>query len=601
MSRARSHAFAGLTLFVLVFAAYSNSFNCAFQFDDNHQIVENPGVRSLSNIPRFFRDADISTILPAGKRYRPVTVSTFALNYTVSGYNPWSWHLLNILLHVVNAILVYLVCLRLLGGDGRGRTEAFAVSLLFALHPVQTATVTYISGRALLLSTMFLLAAFYLFIAYRREGGWAFLFAGPALFLLALLSKEVAVSLIGMMAVYDLVYRPAGNGVKPARYAPAYMPYLAVLGLFVVVKEYTQGYVAFQDAAYGVAPYVLTELGVFLHYCRVMLFPVNLNADLFWAAAGGLDAHRLAGGCVLLGMAVLAVMCRRRAPAAAFFIGLIFASLAPEHTVIPVADAAVEYRLYLACAGFTGLFVYTISRLWTCGAWKKALLMSVVSLAFAALTYDRNYVWADEYTFWSDVAGKAPYSRTAHTYLERHYRRIGMPEEAIKEIEWVLSLDPTPEDEYGAYNNLGICLLDAGRTEEAFAALQKAVSLMPDKAQAYFSLGSAYIRTGRPREAAVAVDMALELDANYPRAHALMGLLYDGEGRRDDALREFETAFDLAPADIEVSTMLMDEYLRRGMRAAAETAARRADEAVVKESDRARLHDYLSRSGLGDG
>ena len=187
-----------LLLLVLLVAAYSNSFRDGFHFDDFHQIVENPNVRDLGNIPAFFYSAGMGSVNTSLRGYRPVTYSSFSLSYAVSGYSPGGYRLFNLLLHFLNALLVYAIVRRVVstrGGDSGGEWAALIAAAAFALHPVQTNAVTYISGRAVLLASFFSLASFYCFLRFRSGGGYAWGAALPVLFLLGLLSKEMAVAL----------------------------------------------------------------------------------------------------------------------------------------------------------------------------------------------------------------------------------------------------------------------------------------------------------------------------------------------------------------------------------------------------------------------
>ena len=126
-------------LAVLALLAYHNSFDNSFHFDDSHSIVDNPHIRSLANIPRFFVDPAAFSVMPQGAMYRPLLLVSYALNYAVSGYEIASYHVVNFLLHVVNAGLVYLLGLRLLGC----RRSALMGAALFAVHPVLSEPVNY--------------------------------------------------------------------------------------------------------------------------------------------------------------------------------------------------------------------------------------------------------------------------------------------------------------------------------------------------------------------------------------------------------------------------------------------------------------------------
>ena len=148
------------TIVLVSVILYFNSLNNAFHYDDIHSIVENPHIRDLSNIPSFFVDSELFSGEPHNRMYRPVLLVSYGLNYAVGGYEVHGYHLVNLLLHILNALLVYGLA-RSFRRDG---SFALFAGLLFAAHPVNTETVNYISSRSSSLAAFFYLSAFYLFI-----------------------------------------------------------------------------------------------------------------------------------------------------------------------------------------------------------------------------------------------------------------------------------------------------------------------------------------------------------------------------------------------------------------------------------------------------
>jgi hypothetical protein len=153
---------------VAIAAAYSNALNIGFHFDDWHVLQDNPHVRTLRSIPRFFVDPDTTTILHENKDLRPVLMTTFALNYAISGDATWSYHVVNLCLHWLAVMLVFhIVRTRLWLGDHAFPIAATA-ALIVAVHPLNAEPVNYISARSALLTTVFYLGAFETALAGRR-------------------------------------------------------------------------------------------------------------------------------------------------------------------------------------------------------------------------------------------------------------------------------------------------------------------------------------------------------------------------------------------------------------------------------------------------
>src|SRR5262249_33608935 len=160
LSRAASRWMVPALLAVAILAAYANSFDIPFVFDDWHTIEQNPAIRSLSNLPRFFYDPNSTTVLRENKDLRPLLVASLALNHRISGLVPWSYHAVNLLLHWIATLLVYRIVRDHLWLDADGTPVAVAAALIVAVHPLNTESVDYVSARSALLTAVFYLAAF---------------------------------------------------------------------------------------------------------------------------------------------------------------------------------------------------------------------------------------------------------------------------------------------------------------------------------------------------------------------------------------------------------------------------------------------------------
>jgi len=428
---------------VLTLAAYSGSFHDSFHFDDLHQISLNPHIREVSNIPRFFTEKGLNTSLPNIDFYRPVTTSSFALNYALGGLDVTGYHVVNIALHLINALLVFAIVGAVIRKSypDASRLYALAVSLLFALHPVQTQAVTYISGRAVLLASFFSLSALYAFMRYRESSGttaalWGA--ASPVLLLLGLLSKEMTIGTVGVMLAYDLIFSPSDR----LRKAGTWLYYLgfAAAGAALVLARSAVGVKAgIPGMDYTAGQYLMSESKVVLMYVRLLLLPYGQNADYMLPLTRTFDAGVGVSAALIAAFAAWQVRGARRRPAESFF-GLWFLiALLPESSFFPILDIAVEYRIYLPSVGFIALGVLLAKRYVRRPA-ALAALCAVVLIAFGAATYARNMVWATDYTLWSDTVKKSP-------------------------------------DSARAESNLGVALLDEKRYTEAIPVLERALSI----------------------------------------------------------------------------------------------------------------------------
>src|SRR5262245_36734177 len=179
---------ARLLLAAAIACAYANSLGIGFHFDDWHVLEQNPHIRSVAEIPRFFVDPGTTSVLRENKDLRPVLMTTFALNYAVSGTAPWSYHLVTLLLHWIVALLVLRIVPDHLWLGDDGPLVGLAAALVVAVHPLNTEPVDYISARSAVLTTALYLGAFD--AAVRRRAIVAVLLAA-----LAMLTKSVAITL----------------------------------------------------------------------------------------------------------------------------------------------------------------------------------------------------------------------------------------------------------------------------------------------------------------------------------------------------------------------------------------------------------------------
>jgi len=538
-------------LFILTLAAYSNSFKAEFVFDDGHQIVENHNIRDLGNIPLFFVKPGLASDYTELKGYRPVTYSTFAINYAISGYSVYSYHLFNFLLHFINALLVWLVTTRVIAQPGGNADHAslapYIAAALFALHPIQTNAVTYISGRAALLATFFSLLSLLCFIALRQGGdkkkATLLSVLAAVFFFIGLLAKEMTVATLGIMAAYDIVFTVPRGGIAKARSALlTYLPLAILLGVYLIAKSRLQGFIAVGVQTHTPLEYLMSEMKVFWLYARLLLLPFNQNVDYNLPATTSLDLQAMLCAAGIALVAVLIFKLRRKNLAACFFGLWSLAALLPESSIIPITDVAVEYRLYLPSIGFIAMLAILAEG--SPIARRKAFRVaaSAVAALLLILTFNRNAVWATEYTLWNDAANKAPYSSRPHNNLGVYLAGQGRTDEAVREFREALSLAPGDSD---AHNNLGLFYLDHGQADKAVEEFQAAIKLDPTQFGAHANLGLAYLKSGEFDKAAEYLEAAIRLNPANPNTHNNLGIAYFKNGLPDKAVEEFRAVLSL--------------------------------------------------------
>lgn len=358
----RFNLFAFAMIAALILIAYSNTFKSAFHFDDNPSIVENGGIRRLT------WDSFVSQFSGT----RPIINLSLLINYQLSGMNVVGWHIFNIGFHIANSIFVYLFLLSTLNlpslaaryGGGRASRMSLFGSLLFALHPIQTESVTYIISRTELLATFFYLATFLLFIKGAQSRKFRYYLGCFVTSMLAMGSKEWSVTLPATLFLYDFLFLAEGN-----------LKQILSRGTAYILVALSWGYLAYNmmttnlsGAGFGISgqngitpwTYLLTSLNVEWTYIRLLFFPINQNLDYTFPLAKTLFEFptllSLFGHAGVVAASLWLYM-KKKWTLIPFGAAWFYITLSPTQSFVPILDVIFEHRLYLPSVGFIIFFV----------------------------------------------------------------------------------------------------------------------------------------------------------------------------------------------------------------------------------------------------
>ena len=514
----------GLAAAVLVAAvlAYGPSLGAPFYFDDNRNIVHNPLVRELSWFARPWAvdDSGANHFHLHSFKTRYVTNLSFALNYRFGALSVRGYHATNLALHLLAALFVALSIRRLLELEVFRSSRAAehrlwiaaAAAALFALHPIQTETVTYTVQRAALLAGLFSVIAFWSYLrALAGEGGarvgWAALCL--AMLVAGSLSKQNAVVFPLVLLAFDLLFvsrerraRIVALGVAAAALlvVPLQRVYLLVrsVGSDQLLERATtlaEGTTRFE--------YLLTELRVVVRYLGLLLVPVGQTLEHDVSMSRSLAEPAVLVSALLLaalfGAGLWLAWPRRARNAEAeaesgvaralrdpawrlvgFGVIWFFLCLSVESSVIPIPDPMLEHRLYLPSVGFFLAVALAVAITGSeAGARKRLALLGLLAIPLAVATHARNATWAEPERFWYDMLEKSP--RKARV----------------------------------AYN-VGFFELQRERRPEALALFQRTVELDPKYAAAWIWIGNLERQNRRPEAAVRAYESAIAADpANW--------------------------------------------------------------------------------------
>lgn len=462
------------TIILLTFFAYSNVLYGDPQFDDEHYIFEDPLLRS----PHAFRDLNIWEAFISG--VRPVTAFTFSLNYYLWGRDTFSYHITNLLIHLINGALVYiLIYMTLRTLEVRGKWIAFFTALLFSIHPIQTESVSYMVQRGESLSSMFYLISMIAFIVggRRQEAGGIYLQPLSSIvfiagFFLALGSKEVAVTLPVIAFLYGLYFLDR-KGLWKRLAVPGT---LILAGLIISIFKLTTlgehtsaGYHLREFTAWE---YLFTQFSVMVGYLRLLVLPIGQSIDHVYPISRAFwEGGTIASFALLSSVLLLAFILRRRWREGSFFILWFFVTLLPTSSILPLKDVFVEHRLYLPSVGIFFIFASGMVRMaevlkgrLSKGGLITILLSVSISCSLLAATYNRNRIWSSRLAMWQDVVKKSPHNARGWNNLGNCYLLKGNYKDALR--AYLTSLDLAVAN-IELYYNMGLTLENLGMRDIA--------------------------------------------------------------------------------------------------------------------------------------
>jgi cytochrome c-type biogenesis protein CcmH/NrfG len=529
-------------ILLLGILAYSSSLHGEFVFDDIEQLSSNRAIRDLA-----------SFLGPSGYRMHPnryVAYLSFALNHHLCGYAPFGWHVVNLAIHLANALLVWaLVVLAFRSPRLRASAiapsvgaVAFASGALFVAHPLATQAVSYVVQRITSLATLFYLLTVVLYLAWRLRPAGRGRVALQAGFLvssvLAFRTKEISFTLPVALALVEWAFL---DGTR-RRWLPI-LP-VAALSLLVPLSLLDMGMPAAEvlasadtvtrvQASVSRTDYLRTQAVVVVRYLGMLVVPVGQVLDHDVPIRRSWLAPEVAGSALLIAAlcALAGWLSWRSRPGGArppldpsvrlvaLGIAWFFVTLSVESSVIPIADVMNEHRAYLPSAGLLPAAATAVALLFLRAAPGHVARDTAVAGALAAAilgvaTWNRNLVWRDEIALWSDVAQKSPRHWRALKNLATALFKQGRVPEAISALRRHLEVFP---DEPVSHMQLGVGLYVARRPVEAEAELRRAVDLGPEEPDMLFSLAFFLIEMERRPEARPYLERLVRVEKDRER------------------------------------------------------------------------------------
>ena len=562
---------AAAALIVLaVCAAYANSFHGPFIFDDTPSIVENQSIRHLGSLQVLAASPEAVTTTG-----RPLVNLSLAVNYAVGGLAVEGYHIANLTIHILAALVLFVLVRRTLllpalsvqfGAAATGL--ALSVALLWAVHPLQTESVTYIVQRAEAIVGLFYLLTLYCCLRGATAScGGAWYAAAVGACALGMASKEVMVSAPLMAMLFDRTFI-AGSFKESLR--RRWRLWLALAGtwpLLALLHHMSRNRGGSAGFGLGITAwaYARTQFGCIVHYLRLAFWPDPLVLDYGYPIARTAAEIVPYAGVVLVLVAATVVGVARRAGWG--FLGVwFFAILAPSSSIVPLpGQTKAEHRMYLPLAALVVLVVllaYRASlRLGPRSRRARPVLVLGLAAALGWGTYRRNRDYQSELAIWNHTVENCPLNDRAYLSRGSAYWTSGQLEAARKDYDRCLALNPRYTK---AYVGRGNVYSEMGRYDEALRDYERALKLKPDLADAHNGRGSVFAYQGRFDAAIGEFNRAIALEPDFTQAFYNRATAFDAKGDLDSAIDSYGRTILLRPDHAKAYNSRGSDYDNKG-------------------------------------
>jgi len=544
--------------------AYANSLLNGFVWDDIWNITSNNFIKSFNNLPLIFSKAYLVSF--GEITYRPVATLSYFIDYSIWGDRAFGFHLSNLLLHIFNASLLYLL-VNLISANVK---LALLTALLFSLHPVNSEAISVVSFREDLWACFFYLLSFILYIQSARllKQKINYLYgAGLFSFALALFSKEMAVTLPLMLIAYDYFFVFQEDRRKLlGSFKSRYLGFVLVGLFYLWVEFFLMKNSAAPELVYPGGSFytnLLTMSRVLVHYIYLAFFPIYTHLILH---GNNFISHSFFTPPVFFCTLLIIISffagykIKRFSKEMSFSIYWFFIALLPVSNIVLINNFVANRYLYIPIIGFCfflAVFLLKLPSFHIFSLRKETLLkisknaIIILLIFYSMFSLIRNRSYRDSISLWSEMTDIYPDSFEAHSYLAYGFFSSNLYDKAIQEYNTAINLTPPgfiTED----YMYLGLCYYAQGMPVQALEAFNKALESNPGSGQLYFYLGSVFKDQGSYTKAIDYFLRAIELDPDLVKAYNGLGVIYAKMDDRQTAEKYWQKALAIDPDNKEV-------------------------------------------------
>ena len=571
---------------LIVGLVYVGSLHGSFHFDDSHSVEANLAIRSVANIPSFWADSRTSSFIPENRVYRPMVYTLYSFCWAIGEGKTWPFHIMKMAMHVLVCLALFLVWRMLWSVPGWFPVKslsikfplvshvfsitpdwaAFFLAAVFAVHPAGSECVDYISATTSLQCAMFYVWAVYFYLGYRSsalglqpaisdDSKKKYFWFALLFYFLSVASKEEGITLPAVIVLFELFLNKGALKTRVSDAVRIFLPF-ALLGVILAGWIYIMHPPEGNESRGWVTPfnYFITQWRAYLWYMRLWFWPWDLNADVAAiefskSVADPLVIQAAIGNLLIL---VFSWLNRRRFPAMLFGILWFYITISPASSIVVLAEAINEHRMYLAYFGFVGgtftILLWCAENFFAAAtrATRLGLWLLLIGVGLVIGTQERNRVWLNDENLWSDTVEKNPTSGRALNNLALVYLGRG-------EYEKTIGLLDKCEQYWSTYSycplNKGISLFALKRFDEAEIAFQKAYGLNPTNLHINYHLGRLQYDHKMDYKKAIeyfraSVDVT---GGRYPEGDIYLALSHEKLGQYKEAKDALSRALSIEP------------------------------------------------------
>ena len=554
-----------LIIILVVLSVFIKSLENDFVWDDHDLVISNPYVKSFDWMPQIFTEQLYNATGHVSNFYRPIQLVSYAVDYSVWKLNPYGYHLTNLLFHISNSILLYLILFL----TGVSPPIGLFTSLLFGVAPMISGITFYIAARSDLMAMCFIFLSVLCLLRYTRMKKTVYYFISLLFFICSLLSKEMAIIFPFLLVLILTGLRARGKSLS-YRYL---IPYFLVQSIYVAARAIALNFTGINIlnhstviAALPLHVRLLTDIEVLARYVLLFLVPYPLHMQWFIRPIYSLlDIRLLIYSLILVFFGIMIRKLYLKNKIVLFGALWFIITLLPVLNIYPVSYFFGEGWLYLPSIGIflimSVFFVDVIGARF--GINIRNILFAVFMLYYSLFTIAYSRAWKDPISVFHNVIKYEKdnpsifkiYNNLATAYyIKKDYHgAVGFGKKSIAH-------NPDFKE---AYNNLGVVYAVLNKRVEAIRHFKEAIRLDKGYDQAYCNLSRAYHDMGLDDKALMTVKELLSINPDSYLAHFTLGFTHSLRGEKEDAVYEFNRAKSIRPYYYEPYLCIGDIYIEQ--------------------------------------